>query len=69
MDIKLETLFTKNVSISILVGVLIVAGAFWTRLNDSADKTTISTQGSTDLAYQKDTSQTDTTKNPDTDKP
>lgn len=55
MAIKLEKLLTKNVLISLLVGILIIAGSFWSRLADSSKNNSAKdpqTEGAT-IFYQK----------------
>ncbi|MBI3633891.1 MAG: hypothetical protein HY226_06430 [Candidatus Vogelbacteria bacterium] len=51
----MEKLLTKNVLISILVGILIVAGAFWSRLADTSTKElAVSAEDSgAQISYQK----------------
>ena len=53
---KLEKILTKNLVISILAGLFIVAGAFWSRLSDSTKKVSIKepSNPSNMVVYQKE---------------
>ncbi|MBI3633532.1 MAG: hypothetical protein HY226_04540 [Candidatus Vogelbacteria bacterium] len=51
----MEQFLTKNVLISILAGILIIAGAFWSRLSNAPQLSTpeIQTGGVSEISYQK----------------